>query len=209
MNTECRTVFLFDIHNWIFGVRYSKNLNMIYEFLNKSPKFDDSVFVAPSADIIGDVTIGSESSIWFNVTIRGDVNWIEIGEKSNIQDNSCIHVTNQTNPTKLGNQVTIGHNATIHGCTIYDRVLVGIQATILDDVVIEPDVMIAAGSLVPPGKKLESGFLYMGTPAKKVRELTDEEIQHIAQNAENYVKYQRTYLQVDKYDENPFYKAKE
>lgn len=182
---------------------------MVYEFLNRSPQFDDSVFVAPSADIIGDVKIGSNSSVWFNVTIRGDVNWIEIGEKSNIQDNSCIHVTNQTNPTLLGDRVTIGHNATIHGCTIHDRVLVGIQATILDDVIIEPDVMIAAGSLVPPGKKLESGFLYMGTPAKKVRELTDEEIQHIVQNADNYVKYQRTYRQVDKYDENPFYKAKE
>ena len=181
---------------------------MIYEFLNKSPKFDESVFVAPSADIIGDVTIGSNSSVWFNVTIRGDVNWIEIGEKSNIQDNSCIHVTNQTNPTKLGNLVTIGHNATIHGCTIHDRVLVGIQTTVLDDVIIESDVMIAAGSLVPPRKRLESGFLYMGTPAKKVRELTDDEINSIAQNAENYVKYQRTYRQVDKYDENPFYKAK-
>lgn len=181
---------------------------MIYEFLKKSPQFDDTVFVAPSADIIGDVTIGSESSVWFNVTIRGDVNWIEIGEKSNIQDNSCIHVTNQTNPTKLGSKVTIGHNATIHGCTIHDRVLVGIQATILDDVIVESDVMIAAGSLVPPGKRLESGFLYIGTPAKKVRELTDKEIQHIAQNADNYVKYQRTYRQVDTYDENPFYKAK-
>lgn len=181
---------------------------MIYEFLNKSPQFDDTVFVAPSADIIGDVTIGSESSIWFNVTIRGDVNWIEIGKKCNIQDNTCIHVTNQTGPTKLGNMVTIGHNAMIHACTIHDRVLVGIQATILDDVVVESDVMLAAGSLVPPGKRLESGFLYMGTPARKARELTDDEIQHIVKNAENYVKYQRTYRQVDTYEENPFYKDK-
>lgn len=181
---------------------------MIYEFLNKSPQFDDTVFVAPSADIIGDVTIGTESSIWFNVTIRGDVNWIEIGEKCNVQDNTCIHVTHQTGPTKLGNMVTIGHNAMIHACTIHDRVLVGIQSTILDGAVLESDVMVAAGSLVPPGKRLESGFLYMGTPAKKVRELTDEEIEHIATNADNYVKYQRTYRQVDKYDENPFYKTK-
>lgn len=181
---------------------------MIYEFLNKSPQFDDTVFVAPSADIIGDVTIGSESSIWFNVTIRGDVNWIEIGEKCNAQDNTCIHVTNKTGPTKLGNMVTIGHNAMIHACTIHDRVLVGIQSTILDDVVVESDVMIAAGSVVPPGKRLESGFLYMGTPVKKVRELTDDEIKHIAKNAENYVKYQRTYRQVDQYNENPFYKAR-
>ena len=178
---------------------------MIYEFLNKSPQFDESVFVAPSADIIGDVTIGKDSSIWFNVTIRGDVNWIEIGEKSNVQDNSCIHVTHHTQPTKLGDYVTIGHNAMIHGCTIHDRVLVGIQSTVLDGVVIESDVMVAAGSVVPPGKRLESGYLYMGIPAKKARELTKEEILSIKQNAENYIKYQRTYRQVDEYDENPFY----
>jgi len=181
---------------------------MIYEFLNKSPQFDESVFIAPSADIIGDVKIGRESSIWFNVTIRGDVNWIEIGNRSNIQDNTCVHVTNQTNPTKIGSDVSIGHNATIHGCTIQDRVLVGIQSTILDDVVIESDVMVAAGTVVPPGKRLESGYLYMGVPAKKSRKLTDEEIASIAKNAANYVKYQRTYRRVDEYDENPFYPPK-
>ncbi len=181
---------------------------MIYEFLNKSPQFDESVFVAPSADIIGDVTIGKESSVWFNVTIRGDVNWIEIGDRSNIQDNTCVHVTNQTNPTKIGNYVTIGHNATIHGCTINDRVLVGIQATVLDNAVIESDVIVAAGSLVSPGKTLKSGYLYMGTPVKQVRKLSDEEIESIKKNATNYVKYQRAYRQVDQYDENPFYLAK-
>jgi carbonic anhydrase/acetyltransferase-like protein (isoleucine patch superfamily) len=178
---------------------------MIYEFLDKSPQFDETVFVAPSADIIGDVTIGSSSSVWFNVTIRGDVNWIEIGEKTNIQDNSCIHVTNQTNPTQIGNLVSIGHNATIHGCTIHDRVLVGIQATVLDNAVIQSDVLVAAGSLVPPGKELESGYLYMGAPVKKVRKLTAEEIDSIRQNGENYVKYQRAYRREDTYDQNPFY----
>lgn len=181
---------------------------MIYEFLNKSPQFDETVFIAPSADIIGDVTIGKESSIWFNVTIRGDVNWIEIGDRCNIQDNSCIHVTNQTNPTKIGNDVSIGHNATIHGCTIHDRVLVGIQATVLDNVVIETDVMVAAGTVVPPGKRLESGYLYMGVPAKKARKLSEEEIESLAKNAANYVKYQRTYRRVDVYDKNPFYPQK-
>src|SRR6056297_3252817 len=135
---------------------------MVYEFLGKSPHFDDSVFVAPSADIIGDVTIGKESSVWFNVTIRGDVNWIEIGDRSNIQDNTCIHVMNQTGPTKIGSEVTVGHSAMIHGCTIHDRVLIGIQSTVLDNVIIESDVIVAAGSLVPPGKRLESGYLYMG-----------------------------------------------
>src|SRR5699024_460319 len=160
---------------------------MIYEFLKRSPQYDDSVFVAPSADIIGDVTFGPESSIWFNATIRGDVNWIEIGKRSNIQDNSCIHVMNQTGPTRIGNEVTIGHSAMIHGCTIKERVLVGIHATVLDKAVIEPDVIVAAGSLVPPGKTLESGYLYMGSPVKQVRKLSKEELTSIKEHADNYV----------------------
>ncbi|PKD43158.1 gamma carbonic anhydrase family protein [Rhodohalobacter barkolensis] len=178
---------------------------MVYQFLKKSPQFDESVFVAPSADIIGDVTIGENSSIWFNSTIRGDVNWIEIGERTNIQDNASIHVMNQTGPTKIGSDVTIGHNAMVHGCTIHDRVLIGIHATILDEAVIHSDVIVAAGTLVPPGKVLESGYMYMGSPAKQHRKLTDEEIQSIRESAENYVKYQRTYRQVDSYETNPFY----
>lgn len=180
---------------------------MIYEFLNRSPQFDETVFIAPSADIIGDVTIGSESSVWFNVTIRGDVNKITIGNRSNVQDNSSIHVMNQDGPTVIGNGVTIGHNAMVHGCTIHDRVLVGIHATVLDKAIIESDVIIAAGSLVPPGKKLESGYLYMGSPVKQVRKLSDEEITSIGKYASNYVAYQRTYRQVDRYDKNPFYDA--
>ncbi|MDZ7716688.1 MAG: gamma carbonic anhydrase family protein [Balneolaceae bacterium] len=181
---------------------------MIYEFLDKSPQFDDSAFIAPSADLIGDVTLGKESSVWFNVTIRGDVNWIEIGDRSNIQDNTCIHVMNQTGPTKIGNEVTIGHNAMVHGCTIHDRVLVGIHATILDEAVIESDVIIAAGSLVPPGKTLESGFMYMGSPVKQTRKLTDDEIASIPEYAKRYVKYSRAYQQKDTYESNPFYTAK-
>ncbi len=181
---------------------------MVYQFLDKSPQFDDSVFVAPSADIIGDVTIGSDSSVWFNSTIRGDVNWIEIGNRTNIQDNASIHVMNQTGPAKIGDDVTIGHNAMVHGCTIHDRVLIGIHATILDEAVVESDTIVAAGTLVPPGKTLESGYLYMGSPAKKARKLTDDEIQSIRESAANYVKYQRTYRQVDTYDKNPFYTPK-
>ncbi|WP_069132350.1 gamma carbonic anhydrase family protein [Rhodohalobacter halophilus] len=181
---------------------------MVYKFLDKSPQFEDSVFVAPSADIIGDVTIGADSSIWFNSTIRGDVNWIEIGERTNIQDNASIHVMNQTGPTKIGDDVTIGHNAMVHGCTVHDRVLIGIHATILDEAVIESDVVVAAGSLVPPGKVLESGYMYMGSPVKKHRKLTEEEIESIRESAQNYVKYQRTYRQVDTYEENPFYTPK-
>ncbi len=178
---------------------------MIYEFLNRTPQFDETVFVAPSADIIGDVIVGKESSIWFNVTIRGDVNSIQIGDKSNVQDNVCIHVMNQTGPTNIGNEVTIGHGAIVHGCTIKDRVLVGMNVTILDKAVIESDVIIAAGSLVPPGKTLENGFMYMGSPAKATRKLTDEELASIPKYASNYVKYSRAYQQKDQYDENPFY----
>ena len=182
---------------------------MIYEFLDKKPDYPDSAFVAPSADIIGDVSIGQESSIWFNVTIRGDVNWIKIGERSNIQDNTCIHVRNQTGPTEIGNEVTIGHNAMIHGCTIHDRVLIGIHATVLDKAVIESDVIVAAGSLVPTGKLLESGYLYMGSPVKQKRRLSDEEIASIKEHSNNYVKYARAYMQKDTYESNPFYDADE
>lgn len=178
---------------------------MIYEFLNREPRFDESVFIAPSADLVGDVTIGAESSVWFNVTIRGDVNWIAIGSRSNVQDNTCIHVMNQTGPTSIGDEVTIGHSAMIHGCTIKDRVLIGIHATVLDEAVIEPEVIVAAGSLVPPGKRLESGHLYMGSPARAARELTDEELASITGHADNYVKYARAYQQKDTYEKNPFY----
>lgn len=181
---------------------------MIYEFLDEKPEYPKSAFVAPSADIIGNVTIGAESSTWFNVTIRGDVNWIKIGERSNIQDNSCIHVMNQTGPTEIGDEVTIGHNAMIHGCTIHDRALIGIHATVLDEAIIESEVIVAAGSLVPPDKRLESGYMYMGSPVKQVRELTDEEISSIKKHADNYVKYARAYMQKDTYDENPFYTSK-
>jgi len=178
---------------------------MIYEFLDHRPEYPDSVFVAPSADLIGNVSLGEESSVWFNVTIRGDVNWIEVGERSNIQDNTCIHVMHGNGPTKIGDNVTIGHNAMIHGCTINNRVLIGIHATVLDKAVIESDVIVAAGSLVPPGKRLESGYMYMGSPVKKHRKLSDEELTSIQEHADNYVKYSRAYLQKDTYEENPFY----
>lgn len=181
---------------------------MIYEFLDRKPDYPESVFVAPSADMIGDVTLEEESSVWFNTTIRGDVNWIEIGARTNIQDNACIHVMNQTGPTRIGNGVTVGHNAMVHGCTLHDRVLVGIHATILDKAVIESDVIVAAGSLVPPGKRLESGYLYMGSPAMKKRKLTGEEIASIKEHSDNYVKYARAYMQIDTYGENPFYEKK-
>ena len=179
---------------------------MIKEFLGKSPAIHPSAYIVESADIIGDVTIGEESSVWFNVTIRGDVNKITIGNRSNIQDNVCIHVMNQTGPTIIGDEVTIGHGAVVHGCTVKDRVLIGINATILDEAVIEPDVIIGAGTLVPPKKTLESGYLYMGSPAKAARKLSEEEIASIRKYSQNYVKYSRAYQGKDSYEVNPFYK---
>ena len=178
---------------------------MIYEFLTHSPQFDDSNFVAPSADLVGNVTLGKEASVWFNTTVRADVNKIIIGARSNVQDNTCIHVMHHTGPTIIGEDVTIGHSVTVHGCTIHDRVLVGIQAVILDKAVIEPDCIIAAGSLVAPGKVMPSGYLCMGTPAKPVRKLTDEELQSILEHSQNYVRYSRAYQMKDKYEANPFY----
>ncbi len=180
---------------------------MVKEFLGKSPQIHPTAFVVESADIIGDVTMGEESSAWFNVTIRGDVNWIKIGDRSNVQDNVCIHVMNQTGPTLIGEEVTIGHGAVIHGCTIKDRVLIGINATVLDKAVIESDVIIAAGTLVPPGKTLESGYLYMGSPAKAARKLSEEEIKSIRKYSQNYVRYSRAYNGKDVHESNPFYNS--
>lgn len=178
---------------------------MLHSFIGKSPFLTGENFIAHSADLIGEVHIGKQSSVWFNSTVRGDVNRIHIGERSNIQDNTCIHVMNRTGPTFIGNQVTIGHNCMIHGCTIHDRVLVGIQSTILDKATIESDVFIGAGSLVPPGKTLESGFLYLGSPVKAVRRLSDEEIASILDYSDHYVKYARAYLGLDEHNTNPFY----
>ncbi|MEX0928344.1 MAG: gamma carbonic anhydrase family protein [Balneolales bacterium] len=180
---------------------------MIYEFLGKQPRLNESNFVAPSADIIGDVTLGEESSVWFNTTLRGDVNKITIGARSNVQDNTCIHVTNQTGPTVIGDQVTIGHSAMLHGCTVRDRVLIGIQTVILDKAVIESDCIIAAGSLVTPGKTMPSGYMCMGSPARPVRKLNGDELASLTRYSDHYVTYSRAYQQKDTYEKNPFYDA--
>tara|TARA_B100000575_G_scaffold74290_1_gene57926 strand:- start:35152 stop:35700 length:549 start_codon:yes stop_codon:yes gene_type:complete len=178
---------------------------MIQAFLGVKPTINSSAFIADSADIIGDVHIGEMSSVWFNVTIRGDVNKIRIGNRSNIQDNVCIHVMNKNGPTYIADEVTIGHGAVVHGCTIYSRVLVGMNATLLDGCVIESDVIVAAGTLVPPDKVLESGYMYMGAPVKQVRALIEEERASIGDYAKNYVQYSRVYKGEHSYTENPFY----
>ncbi|WP_321371707.1 gamma carbonic anhydrase family protein [uncultured Desulfuromusa sp.] len=160
---------------------------MLHKYQGISPQLDSGVFLAPSADVIGDVVIGADSSVWFQVVIRGDVNHIYIGKRTNIQDGTVVHVTHKTHPTIIGDDVTIGHNATVHGCKIGHRCLIGMGAIVLDGAEVEDDAMVAAGALVTPGTRIPSGTLYAGAPAKYKRHLSDKEITELKQSAENYV----------------------
>ena len=157
------------------------------------PKIADSAFIAPGAAVIGDVEIGEEVGIWFNVTIRGDVEWIKIGDRTNIQDNSCIHVTRNGHPTNIGSGVTVGHSVTLHACTLEDNSFVGMKAMVMDDAVVESGGMLAAGAVLTPGKRVPSGQLWAGYPAKYFRDLTEEEINFIPVSAANYVKHVHEY----------------
>ncbi|MDO3379936.1 gamma carbonic anhydrase family protein [Geoalkalibacter halelectricus] len=167
---------------------------MLMPFFEAAPKLDGEVFVEASAKIIGDVHIGNQSSIWFNVVIRGDVNYIRIGERTNIQDGTMIHVTRETHPTVLGDEVTVGHNVTLHGCTIGSRCLIGIGAIILDGAVIGDDCLVAAGSLVSPGTQIPPGHLVLGSPARVKRPLSEAERAHLKISAQNYVGYMQHYF---------------
>jgi carbonic anhydrase/acetyltransferase-like protein (isoleucine patch superfamily) len=153
----------------------------------KHPEIPADVFVAPSADIIGEVKIGAGSSVWFQVVIRGDVHTIEIGSRTNIQDQSCLHVTRKRSPLKVGDECTIGHRVVLHGCTVGNRVLVGMGAIVMDDAVIEDDCIIGAGALVTQGTRIPSGHLAVGSPAKVARPLKPEELAFLKQSAANYV----------------------
>ena len=167
---------------------------MIRTFENKTPRLGEHVFIDDTALLIGDVEVGDHSSVWPYVVIRGDVNAITIGHRSNIQDHAVIHVTHDGPFTPggfaatIGDDVTVGHHAVIHACTIEDRVLIGMGAKILDGAVVQSEVLVAAGSVVPPGKILKSGGLYQGVPARRVRDLTDKEKQHLQYSAEHYVR---------------------
>lgn len=168
---------------------------MISELNGITPEIHASVFIAGGAIVIGDVKIGEESSVWFNTVIRGDVNYIRIGERTNIQDNSVLHVTSNTHPLVIGHDVTAGHGVILHGCTIKDRALIGMGSTVLDGAIIESDSFIGAGSLVPPGFKVPSGTLVMGVPAKVKRELSEKEIDDIKLSAVNYVRNSRNFIE--------------
>lgn len=157
------------------------------------PRIGERVYIDKSAVIVGDVEIGNDSSVWPLVSARGDVNSITIGKRTNIQDGCVLHVTRRSegnpsgHPLVIGNDVTVGHHVMLHGCQLGNRILVGMSATIMDAVIIEDDVIVGAGSLVPPGKVLESGYLYVGNPAKKKRPLNQDEQAFLAQSAQNYV----------------------
>ena len=166
---------------------------MILEHNGIAPQIDPSVFLAPSACVIGDVQIGEKSSLWFNVLVRGDVNYIRIGKRTNIQDGTVIHVTLKTHPTVIGDDVSIGHSVTLHGCNIQDRCLIGIGAIILDGVEVGESSMVAAGSLLTPGTKIPPRSLVMGSPARVKKELTDAECADFHSIAERYIQYQDDY----------------
>lgn len=159
---------------------------MIKNFEEFTPEIDKTCFVAKSSDIIGNVIIGKDSNVWYNTVLRGDLNKIVVGEKTNIQDGTIIHVEKSI-PTIIGNNVTIGHKAIVHACTISDNVLVGMGAIILNGAIIEENVLIGAGSVVTPGKTIPSGHLVLGSPARAIRKLTDEEINDLQKSADNYV----------------------
>jgi carbonic anhydrase/acetyltransferase-like protein (isoleucine patch superfamily) len=166
---------------------------MIRPYLDKSPQFDETVFIEDSAQVIGDVVIGSHSSIWFNTTVRGDVHYIRIGSYSNVQDNSVIHVTNGKFPTILEDYVTVGHSVTLHGCHIKSNNLIGIGSIVMDDVVIEQNCIIGAGALVTPGTKVPANSVMLGSPARRIREVTRDEIDWIRKHGTNYYEYKETY----------------
>jgi len=156
---------------------------------DKSPVWGNNNFIAPNATIVGDVTMGDNCSVWFNAVIRGDVNTITIGNDTNIQDGAVIHATYQKAATTIGNRVSIGHNAIVHGCTLKDHILVGMGAIIMDNAVVDNYCIIGAGSVVLENTHCEEGFLYAGTPAKKIKPITEEQRALLNKLPDNYILY--------------------
>ncbi|PMH45373.1 gamma carbonic anhydrase family protein [Vibrio sp. 10N.286.49.B3] len=175
-------------------------MSSLRRYKGVQPTIGANVYIDSASVLVGDIVLGDDSSIWPFVAARGDVNHIRIGERTNIQDGSVLHVThkNKQNPTGypllIGNDVTVGHKVMLHGCEIHDRVLVGMGSIILDGAIIEEDVMIGAGSLVPPKKRLESGFLYIGSPVKKARALKESERTFLLTSSANYVQNKNDFI---------------
>ena len=169
-------------------------MSHIQIFNDISPKIDDDAFIAENAVVIGDVTINKDSSIWYNCVLRGDVNDIKIGERTNIQDGTVIHVSSTTQGTYIGNDVTVGHMALLHACTIGNRAFIGMKACVMDDAIVEEDSMVAAGALVTSGKVVKSGELWAGSPAKFMRKLTEKELEFLIFSAKRYVDLSKKYV---------------
>ncbi len=163
---------------------------ILKEIRGKKPQFGKDCFFAENSVIIGDVEMGDQCSVWYNAVIRGDVHYIKMGNKVNVQDGAIIHATYKISPTNIGNNVSIAHNAIVHGCTIHDNVLVGMGAIIMDDCIIESNSIIAAGAVLTKNTRVESGSIYAGTPAKKVKDISEELISgEIERIADSYIKY--------------------
>ena len=167
---------------------------MILPYRGKKPRLGEGVFIAPGAVVIGDVEIGAHSSIWFSTVVRGDEHYVRIGERTNVQDGCVLHVTGGRYPLIIGNNVTVGHGAVVHACTVEDEVLIGIGSVVLDGAIIRRHSVVAAGALVPPGMEVPSGVIVAGVPAKVLRELKEEEIKTlIIDKAENYLGLKEDY----------------
>ena len=167
---------------------------MIQSYLDKTPKIDRTAYIADGSHVIGDVVIGAHSSVWYGSVLRGDVHYIRVGERTNIQDLSVIHVNHDGRPTILEDGVTVGHRVILHGCHVHSGSLIGMGAVVLDDVVVEEQAFVAAGSVVSPGTVIPSRMLARGVPARVVRALTDEEIAHLGFSAETYCALKDDYL---------------
>jgi carbonic anhydrase/acetyltransferase-like protein (isoleucine patch superfamily) len=167
---------------------------LIRELNGVTPQYGENCYFAETAVIIGDVVMGQECSIWYNAVVRGDVHYIKMGDRVNIQDGAVVHCTYQKFPTNIGNNVSVGHNAIIHGCTIHDNVLIGMGAIVMDDCVVESYSIVAAGAVLTQGTRVESGTIYAGIPGKKVKDISKELISgEIERIAKNYVKYSSWY----------------
>lgn len=167
----------------------------------KEPQFGKNCFIAPNATIVGDVSMGNNCSIWFNAVIRGDVHFIRMGNQVNVQDGAIIHCTYQKHPTQIGNNVSIGHNALVHGCTIHDNVLIGMGSIVMDGCIVQSNAIVAAGAVVLEGTLIEEGAIYAGVPAKKVKMVSTELMEaSIHRISNNYVQYASWF---DAYNEAP------
>ncbi len=172
-----------------FELLYNLSEQNLFSYKEMSPNIAENAIILPGVKIVGDVTVGEKTNIWFNSVIRGDVHYVKIGNETNIQDLSMLHVTNGEFPLNIGNKVTVGHSAKIHGCTIEDLTLIGIGAIVLDGAYVEKNSIVAAGAVVKPGFRVPSGTLVAGVPAKVVRDLSQEEIDYFEISAKHYVEY--------------------